>query len=132
MFDPIELMGGKPYDLAQNEKRPLIERGLNELTRHHYENCPEYKAMLDGLGYDLPENHTIEEFPILPVRLFKEFDLKSVPKDQIVKTLTSSGTSGQAVSRIHLSKENTKSSDTRTCEYHHRLYRSQKTSASHS
>jgi phenylacetate-coenzyme A ligase PaaK-like adenylate-forming protein len=45
-----------------------------------------------------------EMLPFLPVRLFKEFQLKSVKHDDIVKTLTSSGTSGQQVSRIFLDK----------------------------
>ena len=40
----------------------------------------------------------------MPVRLFKYFDLLSVPKDSIVKTMTSSGTSGLNVSRIFLDK----------------------------
>lgn len=108
MFDPIELMGGRPYDLKKEDKRVRLEGGLNELTRHHYASCQEYRAMLDGLGFNPNDDHTLEEFPALPVRLFKEFDLRSVPKEEVVKTLTSSGTSGQAVSKIHLSKENTK------------------------
>jgi hypothetical protein len=44
---------------------------------------------------------------MIPVRLFKEYDLLSVPKEEIVKTMTSSGTTGQSVSKIFLSKENT-------------------------
>jgi phenylacetate-coenzyme A ligase PaaK-like adenylate-forming protein len=50
---------------------------------------------------NLPE---YDASPFLPVRLFKEFELKSVKNDNIVKTLTSSGTSGQRVSRIFLNK----------------------------
>ena len=38
------------------------------------------------------------------MRLFKEFDLKSIPKEDIFKMITSSGTSGQAVSKIYLDK----------------------------
>ncbi|MAW84787.1 MAG: acyl-protein synthetase [Crocinitomicaceae bacterium] len=44
------------------------------------------------------------KLPFLPVRLFKLFDLKSVKKENIIKTMTSSGTSGQAVSKIYLDK----------------------------
>src|SRR4029079_15723166 len=46
----------------------------------------------------------LENFPFLPVRLFKLFDLRSVPDGEIIKTLTSSGTTGQAVSRIALDR----------------------------
>jgi hypothetical protein len=41
--------------------------------------------------------------PFVPVRFFKEFELLSVPEAQIVKKMTSSGTSGQP-SRIFLDK----------------------------
>lgn len=108
MFDPVELMGEEPYALASDEKRARMESGLFELTKHHYEGCPEYASMLDGLGCSPGKEVSLEELPMLPVRLFKEFDLRSVPKEQIAKTLTSSGTSGQAVARVHLSKENTR------------------------
>lgn len=40
----------------------------------------------------------------MPVRLFKELELRSVPKEEVVKTMTSSGTSGQAVSKIYLDR----------------------------
>ena len=46
-----------------------------------------------------------EKLPFLPVRLFKEFELRSCEKDEIVKTMTSSGTTGQQVSRIFLDRE---------------------------
>ena len=45
-----------------------------------------------------------EDIPFIPVRLFKELSLKSVPEDMLVKTMTSSGTTGQAVSKIYLDK----------------------------
>lgn len=108
MIDPIELMDGQPYHLGSHEKRARMERGLNDLTRIHYESCPEYAKVLDGLHFDKDRYCSLEELPFLPVRMFKEFDLCSVPKDQVVKTLTSSGTSGQAVSRINLDKNNTR------------------------
>ena len=39
---------------------------------------------------------------MLPVGLFKELALRSIPEEQVFKTLTSSGTTGQRVSRIFL------------------------------
>jgi phenylacetate-coenzyme A ligase PaaK-like adenylate-forming protein len=45
------------------------------------------------------------EMPFLPVRLFKMFELFSVDKSEIIKTMTSSGTTGQAVSKIFLDRE---------------------------
>jgi len=47
----------------------------------------------------------IEHVPFLPVRLFKHERLLSVPQSEIVKTMTSSGTSGHNVSQIFLDKQ---------------------------
>lgn len=106
MFDPIELMGSDPYALPSAEKRKRMEFGINELTQHHYANCPEYGRVLNGLGFDCSTAHSLEDVPMIPVRLFKEFDLLSVSNEEIAKTMTSSGTSGQAVSKIYLSRDN--------------------------
>lgn len=98
-----------PYELDKTEKEKIYKEVLSDLTRHHYESCPEYRRILDVLGYDVNVNHTIEEQLMIPVRLFKEYNLFSVPEEHITKVMTSSGTSGQKVSRIFLDKENTKS-----------------------
>ena len=39
---------------------------------------------------------------MLPVSLFKELELRSIPEGEVFKTITSSGTTGQRVSRIFL------------------------------
>lgn len=105
-WDPFEIMGYDTYLLSEQEKRDRMEKGLAQLMKHHYQNCPEYARILDGLGFSLDVPHSIEEIPPVPVRLFKEFDLKSVEESNLSKTLTSSGTSGQSVSKVHLSREN--------------------------
>lgn len=124
-----ELFSHPPYDLTAPEKELALAEILGERTRHHYANCPEYRKILDHLGYDPGLGTIVDkvreivdkardkvdsaagsnatcELPFIPVRLFKQFELRSVPKEQIVKTLTSSGTSGQAVSRIFLDADN--------------------------
>ena len=101
-----ELFQIPPYDLMASEKEKALSENLLALTRHHYENCPEYKRILDMLDFDVTVSHSYSELPFLPVRLFKNYELRSTSKENIVKTLTSSGTSGQAVSKIFLDKEN--------------------------
>lgn len=96
-----------PYSLNKIEKEKLLSPYFSELFRHHYKKCEKFKKMMDGIGFDVEKENKYSELPFLPVRLFKMFDLMSVPKEDLVKTLTSSGTSGQAVSRIYLDKENT-------------------------
>lgn len=93
----------EPYSLPKGEKEALLLGRLEELTRRHRENCPAYERILNGLFRDLDASG-LERVPFLPVRLFKELTLRSVPEEAVVKTMTSSGTSGQAVSRIYLDR----------------------------
>jgi phenylacetate-coenzyme A ligase PaaK-like adenylate-forming protein len=105
-FSFDEIYNIEPYKLNHSSKQELHRNILNELTRYHYEHCSEYKKIVQILNYDPSFVLTSEEQPMLPVRLFKEYELMSVPKENIVKTMTSSGTTGQSVSKIFLSKEN--------------------------
>ena len=82
----------------------LTER-LLELTEHHIQNCPEYANMTRGIGFR-PENvNDYYDIPFLPVALFKSLELKSVPPEDVFKITTSSGTTGQAVSKIYLDRK---------------------------
>ena len=45
------------------------------------------------------------QLPFVAVRMFKNFELISVPSQNIIKTLNSSGTTGNNVSKIFLDKE---------------------------
>lgn len=99
-----DLLEIPPYSLAKEEKKKLLTERLVELTRHHSEKCTEYKAILDSINFNIDIVDDYNKLPFLPVRLFKELELKSVPKEEVVKTMTSSGTSGQAVSKIYLDK----------------------------
>lgn len=99
-----EMLNIPPYSLNTEEKKNLLTERLAELTRFHRENCPEYGRMLDAVGVDAASVRSYKDLPFLPVRLFKELELRSVPKEDVVKTMTSSGTTGQAVSRIYLDR----------------------------
>jgi len=94
-----------PYSLNKEEKQFVLTYALKELSLHHHKRCDSYKKMMDASGIVLENVNHYSELPFLPVRLFKMIDLLSVEKDEVVKTLTSSGTSGQAVSKIYLDRE---------------------------
>ena len=102
-----DLLASSPYSLRREDKRALYAAFLSALTRHHEACCPEYARILRAMGFDPGEDHAPEDIPMLPVRLFKEFDLRSIPAEDVSKTMTSSGTTGQQVSRIFLDRENT-------------------------
>lgn len=93
-----------PYSLGQTAKQNYLLTELNRLTRTHYDACLEYRRLLDVLHNGCHAVDTLEAIPFLPVRLFKHYDLMSVPRKDVVKTMTSSGTSGQLVSKIFLDK----------------------------
>lgn len=94
----------EPFSLARAEKELLLNERLIELTRHHYSNCVAYRRMLDSRGVRIDSISSYCELPFLPVSLFKEMDLLSVNREDVFKTMTSSGTTGQAVSKIYLDK----------------------------
>lgn len=99
-----EILQISPYSLKKEEKKKLLTERLLDLTSLHKENCPEYRRMLGSVGFDGADIQSYEEIPFLPVRLFKELSLRSVPQEEVVKTMTSSGTTGQAVSKIYLDR----------------------------
>lgn len=101
----------KPFTQEKEEKKKILSERIRELVRLHMDKCPEYKKMMNAAGItekDADEGTDMElsyeDVPFLPVRLFKELDLKSISSDDVVKTMTSSGTTGQAVSKIYLDK----------------------------
>ena len=100
-----DLLNINPYSLKCEAKNNLLNKELISLTKYHYENSPLYKNMLDALEIDIKNLENYTDIPFLPVRLFKELDLVSVSPENIVKTMTSSGTTGQKVSKIYLDKE---------------------------
>ena len=99
-----EILNIPPYSLNKDEKEKLLAERLVELTTIHQENCLEYARILESINFDINKVKSYKDLPFLPVRLFKELELKSVPKEEVVKTMTSSGTTGQAVSKIFLDR----------------------------
>ena len=94
----------QPYKCDRIKKKDLLTKRLKYLTKYHGDNCAQYKQILDTINYNETKVDTYEQIPFLPVRIFKERDLKSVPDEAVIKTMTSSGTTGQAVSKIYLDK----------------------------
>lgn len=94
-----------PYSLSQQQKNSLYLELLSELTEHHMNNSEDYRDIVNGLKKGNLDFQHVEDIPFFPVRLYKQFELRSVPKEQVIKTMTSSGTTGQQVSKIYLDKQ---------------------------
>lgn len=105
MYNITSLLQLEPYSLSAEEKEVLILKYLKQLTLHHYEHCLAYQRIQNVMGVENSEYSSLQELPFLPVRLFKTNRLFSVPENLLVKTMTSSGTSGQLVSKIFLDRE---------------------------
>lgn len=105
MTDLDTLLALPPYGMDRAEKQAFLTRELTALSLRHREGSPEYARMLSAWGCQPEQVERYQELPFLPVRLFKEFSLSSVPQEAVHKTMTSSGTTGQQVSRIYLDRE---------------------------
>ena len=101
---PNEWLESGPYSWPQSLKEKRMVDRLDQITRFHYYNCREYRNVVDNVFGGLKEDRyaRLDEVPFFPVSLFKRQDLLSVPTERVFKVLTSSGTTGTAVSRIFL------------------------------
>lgn len=94
-----------PYSLDREEKKGFLGARLRELTQKHIEACEEYGKIISLMGIRCEEITSQYDCPFLPVRIFKDREMKSIPSEEIFKTMTSSGTTGQQVSRIFLDRD---------------------------
>ena len=113
MIDYGEILNYEPYSLDKEQKEQFLTKCLGKLSIHHYEHCQAYKRICDAKGFNVEQITSYFDIPFLPVRLFKEYDLRSIGEENIQKTMTSSGTTGQQVSKIFLDRE-TSASQTKT------------------
>ncbi len=94
-----------PYGMEREEKDRWYTGQLKTLTAYHSQRCLPYRRMLDALGCEPGQAAHYCELPWLPVGLFKELTLSSLPEDADYKIGQSSGTTGQAAARVVLDGE---------------------------
>ena len=105
-----KLLSNEPHQLDSLDKDLLFKAALVDNFKHHYDNCLPYQRLCNKRGWHLPLNKdfNLEDFPYLPVEIFKNMHLSSTPSTNVIKTLQSSATSGQTPSTIFLDKETSK------------------------
>lgn len=91
-----------PYSWTQAEKEAYYLPYFRILTEHHRHHCPAYAQALDRLGYTDRTALSLAQLPMIPIRLFKLMQLKSIADNNVFKVLVSSGTTGQVRSHIYL------------------------------
>jgi hypothetical protein len=93
------------FSLNRNVKNESLLKVLNDLHRLHYEKSTDYHKITVKLFHDIQEIQSLSDLPFVPVSLFKNRTLKSIPEEKVYKVLTSSGTTGTIPSRIYLDTE---------------------------
>lgn len=97
-----------PY-LKQEEKIEIFKKNFFKLDKFHRKYCTDYKNFSKFFYSNQKyKNIKIYNYPFMPINIFKDLNLKSIKKNQIYKTMQSSGTSDTKLSKIYLNKENAK------------------------
>lgn len=94
-----------PFSLTSEEKNEYLTKFLKKLSIFHKKNCKEYGKITNNLFGSLKSIDDVYDLPFLPVSIFKGHDLKSISDEDVLRTMTSSGTTGQQVSKIYLDKK---------------------------
>lgn len=105
-----QLLSVEPHSLAPGKKDKLFKQALAENFEHHFNHCTPYQKLCKKRGWipPLKADFRLDDFPYLPVDIFKSMRLSSVPDDKIVRTLQSSATSLQTPSTVVLDSETRK------------------------
>lgn len=98
------LIAGPQFQLTYLEKKQVLLPLLQERARRSAENNEQIRKHAREHGYPGLLIDDYEDLPFLPVSMFKEFDLATVPREAVVRTLLSSSTTSGTPSRIPLDK----------------------------
>lgn len=99
-----ELIAAPQYTVGFAEKQRLFPPLLAEAFARNAARQEGFANFLSGYGYERRDDLTLEDFPPLPVSVFKHFELMTCDRAEVVRELNSSGTTGQQPSRIFLDK----------------------------
>ncbi|MDE6593366.1 MAG: acyl-protein synthetase [Oscillospiraceae bacterium] len=86
-----------PFD-TENTRELFFEAMRDNLT-FQYENCPEYRQILQSRGFSPEDMRCYEDtqkIPPLPTLFLKKHHLRSMSEEKCLITATSSGTSGNS------------------------------------
>jgi len=100
----IKLLDLKPFEINQKQKNKIFKDAMQESLKYHYENSKEFKQICDNHEFDVEGECQLEEIPYIPVSIFKKFDLLSISKENIFKTIFSSATTSKTPSKIFLDR----------------------------
>jgi len=85
-----------PFDTENTHE--LFYKAVKENCEFQYNNCPEYRKLLEGLAFtpkDINSYEDIEKLPFLPTVFLKGNRIYSMPRRKMLIKATSSGTRGK-------------------------------------
>lgn len=88
------LLEKTPFGLADSEKEEIFLPALRNSFSHHMRNNSLFRQYCERRNFNPDKAHTIADFPYLPVNIFKNQKLSSVPDENIKAVLNSSATTG--------------------------------------
>ena len=108
MIKDLEYFKKNKNNFLNNRKlfNSLLNNYFRNLTNYHYNRCKEYNKICKNLCYKIKNSLKIDSLPFLPATIFKSLNLRSVPKEQVVRVMRSSGTTNNGFSKIYLDKNN--------------------------
>lgn len=100
----VDELIARPAFAYGEETDRLFHRAMRETFEQHWRHCRPYRRYCEHLGFGPEDLRSVDDVPHVPalfVNVFKERELVSVPRRDIVRSFTSSGTGGRQ-SRNHL------------------------------
>ena len=94
MLKKDNIINFDPFKTGQVKKSKIFLSNIKEVAIWHYRNCPQFKTFCDTEKFDIHSNYSIENFPYLPVSMFKNKNMISVATADIKKILYSAATTG--------------------------------------
>jgi len=98
-------MFNSPYSYNHNKKSKLFKKNILKSILFHKSKCEIFSSYLNNYSFS-NKIRTLGDIPFIPVSAFKDFDLLSIKKEKIFKTIYSSGTTSNSPSKIYLDKKN--------------------------
>ena len=96
----------KLYNFNLSEKKRIFDDRIMKLINFHKKKSKIFSKIM--FYYNEKSFKKLDDIPPIPVTAFKKHELLSVKKSKIIKTLHSSGTSGNSTSKIFLDSNNSK------------------------
>ena len=94
----------KPFENNQEKKDKIFLEAMKESLLHHFQNSTEFKKICKKKDFDIEKDFTVEQIPYFPVSIFKKFELISISKEDVFKTIFSSATTSKIPSKIFLDR----------------------------